>query len=226
MRFMTADDISARMRLDGATWIIPFICTSWSWAPSLHLHHLQIHFEPVTNVCLKVDANLFIRNRYRAGPRYIIARGVNEVITVADAKNILKRLDDEAFLGSQSTPSSGRGGQSERGLSAGAFRAACSLTAGSLGISSTCIQAGLSSLNFKVSRDAHASLQVAFCDKLLLNKLDLVSSEEAITCKEPIPTVSVSANQLILDNPLPPELQRCNKSNPPGRFAQRHCGVL
>ena len=26
-------------------------------------------------------------------------------------------------------------------------------------------------------------LQVAFCDKLLLNKLDLVSSEEAIRCK-------------------------------------------
>ena len=54
-----------------------------------------------------------------------------EVITVADAKNILKRLDDQVEEGAVN----------------------------------------------------EAYQQVAFCDKLLLNKLDLVSSEEAIKTK-------------------------------------------
>ncbi|CAJ1335081.1 unnamed protein product, partial [Effrenium voratum] len=63
------------------------------------------------------------------------------VITVADAKNILKRLDDEVEEG-------------------------------------------------KVNE---AYQQVAFCDKLLLNKLDLVSSEEAIKCKERLRDINAFA---------------------------------
>jgi len=63
------------------------------------------------------------------------------VITVADAKNILNRLDDEVEEG----------------------------------------------------RVNEAYQQVAFCDKILLNKLDLVSSEEAISTKERLREINAFA---------------------------------
>ncbi|CAE7601663.1 Cbwd1 [Symbiodinium natans] len=63
------------------------------------------------------------------------------VITVADAKNVLKRLDDEV----------------------------------------------------EEDRVNEAYQQVAFCDKILLNKLDLVSSEEAIQTKERLREINAFA---------------------------------